>query len=291
MVVLIIIISVILYLFTDLSVKFRNDYFNFFSVSTINNKDGLYVHFIEVGCADSIFITDKNKNILIDTGNQSLRSRSLEYLKDNCINKLDVMFLTHYDRDHIGCAVDIMKEIKVDKIIVSNGFINQRKENNLVLSIIKTAKQRNVEIEEISAYNNIDIGDLTFEIFSPLIEYDDPNNNSIVSRLVYGDTSFLLTGDVAQKAEEDILSSYRDIKADVLKVAHHGSATSSTKEFIDAVGAKYAVVSVGDNYYGLPSYYVIDSIEQSGAKLYRTDISGTIVIYSDGESLKFFTDK
>ncbi len=287
--VLVVIVLVILFFTTDLNKTINKMYLEFFTVtSTISSKDGLYVHFIDVDCADSILITDNDKNVLVDTGNESLRSKSVEYLKDNAITNLDLLILTHYDKDHVGSAVDIMNEIKVDRIIVPVGFTDESEDNELLFEIIDTANSLDIPFDEISAYQNINIGNYTLEIISPLIEYENSNDNSIVSRLIYKDTSFLLTGDIA-KSEIDILNTYADISADVIKVAHHGSKSSSNEEFISAVDAKYAVISVGENYYGLPSYAVIDSFEQLGAKVLRTDESGSIVFYSDGSNLEYNT--
>ena len=287
----VILLAVVLILATYTNNNVQNFLNSYFTIaSTDSNKSGTYVHFIDVGCGDSILITNNSNNILIDTGNEFLRSKSLEYLKDNNIDKLDILMLTHSDKDHIGSAVDIIKEISVGKIIVPKGFKEKYDEKELVYDILQISKDMKIEIEEITAYQTFNFCDCNIEILSPMQEYDNSNDNSIVSKLTYKEVSFMLTGDIV-KAEDDIVKSYKDIECDVLKVAHHGSRYSSSQEFIRAVNPKYAVISVGDNSYGLPSYEIIDLLEQNNIKVYRTDISGTVVFYTDGKNIKNYEEK
>ncbi|MGN0551517.1 MAG: ComEC/Rec2 family competence protein [Acutalibacteraceae bacterium] len=253
-------------------------------------KQGLYVHFIDVGCADSVLITENNNNILIDCGNASLRSRSLEYLKDNNIKSLDLLILSHTDKDHIGSAQDIIDKINVNKIIYPIKAENESEDDSVLTSLISRAESLNIPYSELTAPQHLKVGDLTLHILSPLKQYKASNDTSLVIRMEYKNTSFLFTGD-AQKAEYDILESGADIKSDVLKVAHHGSKTSTGDGFLKAVSPEYAVISVGNNIYGLPSYEIIDKIEQTGAKVLRTDKSGSIVFYSDGEKLTVFKEE
>ncbi len=255
-----------------------------------SDKEGLYVHFIDVGSGDSIYINENESNILIDTGNSSLRSKSLEYLKDNNVTNLDLMILTHADIDHIGSAFDIISEIDVKKVVLPTNSLNSIEDNEEMKEIVDISIEKEIEVEEISAYSEINVGDLTFEIISPMIVYENDNDNSIVSILRYGEYSFMFTGD-ATKSENDIIATYGDLDIDILKVSHHGSRYSTSDEFLKTTTPEFSIISVGPNNYGLPTYDLIDRIEQTGSQVLRTDLHGNIVFFTDGEDLEYNTQR
>ena len=219
------------------------------------------VYFIDVGQGDSSLIRYKNINILIDTGGniyKDLSKNSILFFKSIGVKKIDYLILTHGDYDHIGEAKDIINNFKVDKIIFNCGNVN--------------------ELESKLLNNNHDtcVDKLAKLVFLNTGEYSDENNNSSVIYLELNNYKFLFMGDASIEREKDILEKYNISDIDVLKVGHHGSKTSSGKEFIESIKPKYSIISVGkNNRYGHPNNEVLNNLNNS--KIYRTDKCGNIL--------------
>lgn len=251
----------------------------------------LSVHFLNVGCADSIYINCGEYDVLIDAGNEGINNKPVAYLRENGVEKLDLIIATHPDKDHIGGMADVVEAFAVErfwtpqlkpKLVPTSGFYTD---------LLDGLDRRSVPVTNPWAGKQLKLGDLLFTVLSPSKLYSDTNDSSLVVRLSFGKNSFLFTGDAEKKAEGDMLKSGMNLKADVLKVGHHGSKSSSSKDFLKAVDPQYAVISVGDNSYGLPRKAVIKRIEKLGTTVYRTDRYGTVVFYSDGEALTVHTQR
>lgn len=243
----------------------------------------LKIYFVDVGQGDCCFITTKTrKNILVDTGGSNDydvgKNVLVPYLLDRRVKKLDYVFISHFDTDHsLGCAKII------ENLTVSNLILNkQLEENDIYKHIVSIAKQKKVNLIYVKAGDVITLNGVKIKILHPqekLIAENSINNNSIVFKLEYKSFSILFTGDIENIAEEVILSKNINLKADILKVAHHGSKTSSSQRFIEAVSPKIALIGVGkNNMFGHPNREVIERLQSYGTKIYRTDECGEISI-------------
>ncbi len=259
---------------------------------TSDDKDAseFEVHFIDVGQADCSLIICDGDTLLIDGGNISDGSLVTEYLFSRNIEELDYVICTHAHEDHVGGLSDVLNEFTVTKDIFAPATGSDSK---CYLNFISSVNKQGKEITVPDAGYTFSVGSSTVEISGPVSEnYSDINNTSVVSKITYGETSFLFTGDAEREAEEDILKAGFDISATVLKVGHHGSENSTTYPFLREVMPEYAIISVGtDNSYGHPTEAALSRLSQAGAEIYRTDIHGNIVITSDGKSLEIKTEK
>ena len=255
--------------------------------TTISSPNGerLEVHFLDVGQADcSLIKLPTGENILIDGGNRDDKDYILSYLSKENVNSIDLVVATHPHEDHIGSLRDVLANVSVKKIILPNVDADTMVYTNLLYAI----EENQVEEERILGQSSFTLGETTFKILAPIKEYKDKNNPSVVIKMIYGETSFLFTGDIEKEAEKDILETNANISADVLKVPHHGSKTSSTEEFLRAVNPKFSVIQVGaGNEYGLPSQEVFERLKNfTTNQVYRNDENGEVIIYSDGKVLE-----
>lgn len=257
-------------------------------VPVINSKkQELTINFIDVGQGDSTLIRVDNKNILIDGGG-SLYADSFDvgektlfpYLMDRGIYKLDYVIVSHFDADHSQGLIYIMKNMKVKNAIVSSvGQESKEYEDFLTLAKNKKTKLIYAKKGDILQFKNAKI-QIIYPDSEKIID-NEKNNNALVCKLVWHNFSMLFTGDIESKAEEKLLTMYNKnnaiLKANVLKVAHHGSKTSSMQEFIKAVNAQIALIGVGkNNKFGHPNDGVIRRLIDNGCKIYRTDMCGEI---------------
>lgn len=256
-----------------------------------SNNDKLYVNFLNVGKADCTYIKYKNYNILIDAGDIDAKDEILNYLEKNKIPKFNMVIVSHPHRDHIGTMPEIINKYHIEKFLMytltenifSKFRVYSRMESNL--------NNKNIKIETPKNGSSIDLEGINLKFFTPKEEYKNINDNSIVVKLTYNNISFLFTGDIQKIREKDLLADRADIQATVIKVPHHGSATSSTTEFLKAVNPKFAVVPIGPNKNRLPSYKTLKEYERRNIKLYRSDENGNISAITDGNEIKFEMDK
>ena len=249
----------------------------------------LKVSYIDVGQADSILIqTPGGKNVLIDAGNNGDANTIVTYLKNQNISRLDYVIATHSHEDHIGSMDTVIKTFDIGQVVMPRESSNTQTFRDVMTAIAN----KGLKPTEAKAGVKLDLGsELYAELLAPNSSgYEDINDYSAVLRLVYGKNSFLFTGDAETQSESEMLHLGSQLKADVLKVGHHGSRTSSTAAFLKLVAPKYAVISVGKgNSYGHPTGEALDRLSSIGATIYRTDDSGTIVCESDGETITFKT--
>ena len=232
----------------------------------------LEIHFLDVGQGDSCFIiTPNHKTILIDGGGSTSntfdvgKDTVIPYLLDKGYTKIDYIFISHFDQDHVGGILTVLKEFKVGQIFISK----QGEESENYETFLKIVEQKQLKVREVKIGDKITIGDVTFHILWPMekqIEENILNNNAIVMKLQYKSFSMLFTGDIEEVAEKKILDTYKNhldiLKSSVLKVAHHGSKSSSTDEFLEAVNSKVAIIGVGENnMFGHPNNVVLERLQ------------------------------
>lgn len=273
------------------------------AVNSFIDKDAdLEIHFIDVGQGDCSLIMWEGASMLIDCGEREQAETVKKYLKKQGVKKLDYIIATHPHSDHIGGMGDIISEFEVGKVITPRvsedmtpttktyeRFLQALKDKSLKLTAAKPDTTYTLSSTAASAAEK---SPPKFEVLAPVKDYDDLNNYSVVIRLTYGSTSYLFTGDAEKEAELDILENGADVDADVLKVGHHGSSTSSCDEFYEAVSPEICVIQCGEgNSYGHPHKETIDTINSSGAKVYRNDTDGTVIVYSDGDDIFVKTSK
>ena len=287
------IILVIIYYFIFLWIIKSNDKIKkkiiivfIFIVFIINNNTIVNneVHFLDVGQGDSTLIRIKNKNILIDTGgniNFNISKNVLiPYFRSSGVKKIDYLILTHGDYDHMGEAINLVENFKVEKVIFNCGPYNDL-ENELIEVLDKKKIKYYSYIKELNVDNNK-------LHFLQTKEYDNENENSNVIYTKLNGYKFMFMGDAGVEKEKDILEKYNVSKIDVLKIGHHGSKTSSDKNFIDEMNPKYSVISVGkNNRYGHPNKEVLNNLDNS--KIYRTDINGSIMFKVKNNKLQVET--
>lgn len=254
-------------------------------VSSAQNQ--LKVHFIDVGQADSILIqTPEGKAMLIDAGNNDDGDLVVSYLKSQGVKKIDVLVGTHPHEDHIGGMDNVIYSFDIGKIYMPKAASTTRTYEDLLTAI----KSKNLKVSTAKAGIAIDIDPkVKIEMLAPNSEaYDDLNNYSAVIKLTYGKTAFLFEGDAESSSEKEMLEKGYELKADVLKIGHHGSSSSTTPEFLSAVSPKYAIISVGkNNDYGHPAKATMDKLKAANIAVYRTDECGTIIAASDGANISF----
>lgn len=221
----------------------------------------LKIYFIDVGQGDcTLIITPKGKKILID-GGEGKNEILLPYLLDRGINKIDYIIISHFDNDHCNGLIEVMEKIKVGKVIVSK----QPGESEEYRNILEIIKRKNIEAYVVKAQDRITIEkDLYINILNPAgkLEFNDLNNNAMVAKIIYKNFSMLFTGDI-EKAEENIAQKYKNnLKSTILKVAHHGSKTSTNEEFLKYVEPQIALIGVGENNkFGHPNQQTIEKLK------------------------------
>lgn len=268
------------------SIKEVSKNINIEEVNQNNFSDTLDVYFIDVGQADSILIKNEEHSMLIDAGNNEDGVKLVNYLNELNVNNLDYVIATHAHEDHIGGMDDIINNFDVDKFFMPD-VLTTTKTFEDVLDALENNDMTYNTFEENQEFS---FGDANVKILYVGNDKNDLNDTSIVMKITYYNNSFLFTGDISSKVEKKILN--KDLKSDVLKVAHHGSDYSSTDEFLDLVDPKYAVISVGkNNIYKHPAESTLLKLNDRNIKIYRTDTSGTIIMNSDGNNITIKTIK
>lgn len=262
----------------------------------------LVVTFIDVGQGDSIFIkTPNGKNVLIDSGGTPYWKQSeydpgeetvVPFLESQNIKELYFVIATHADGDHIGGMPAVFNRFQVG-IVYENGIVSEQPEYDKMHKVID-AKKIATSIAKQGDFIDIDPS-VKFEVLSPPQNfiYEGENNNSIVSQLIYGDVSFLFTADMEYEAENFVLKTYgQKMQSNILKVAHHGSASSSSGGFLKTVSPEIAVISVGaHNRFGHPYHGLLARLEDANANIFRTDEDGNITIRTDGKKFVIECEK
>lgn len=254
---------------------------NSFEYANLNiNQEELNIFYLDVGQGDSTFITINGCNMLIDSGNDQDGYYIVQFLKAQNIDKIDYFILTHCDEDHIGGAYKILDEIQIGTLYMPN------KENDTQTyeRLLNAIERNNVNVDKnlkASKETQYAIGNANWKVLS-VDAKNNLNDSSIVIELDYENTKYLFMGDATTRVEEMV--EWNEV--DVLKVAHHGSNSSTSQLFLEKIKPKYAIISVGrDNSHNLPDIDIIERLKNNNIKIYRTDENNTIWLTSDGTEI------
>jgi beta-lactamase superfamily II metal-dependent hydrolase len=237
----------------------------------------LTVHFIDAGQGDAILIDKGETDILVDGGPTS--ASVLAYLQSQGVSNIDLVVATHPHADHIGGLADVLAQYQVNEIWVSGDTATSQTYQNFATAMAAEG----ATLREVERSYTAQIEGLGLAVLNPTSELTgDPNEDSVVFRLMCGGVSVLLMGDATNDSEASILAAGLSLDSDVLKVGHHGSSTSTSAAFLAAVTPDVAIISVGaGNIYGHPTQATLDRLAAAGATVYRTDQDGTVVLTSD----------
>lgn len=247
-----------------------------------------FIKFMDVGQADCALIYSNGYSALIDVGLTSTANDLSSQFSDYNISELDVVVISHLHADHVGGLPKIAENFEIDNLIMPSLLEN---------SISAAKNGRDIAISSGAKYYdakqgmNFKIGEFEITILSDYTDKSNENNRSLFIIAEIDDTQFMFTGDAETKMEKLLLKENLDLDCDVLKVSHHGSDTSSSKEFLDALTPQYAVISVGeDNIYDHPHNSTLSLLESYDAQIYRTDQSGDITFNIAGKKISVETE-
>ena len=256
--------------------------------------EGLTLRVIDVGQAQSLLLTCGEDAILVDAGEYAAGGQVLAALSRAGVKSLTAAILTHPHGDHYGGMRTVLEKIPAAAFYTSAVPENQLPTAQSYEKLLSTLSEQAIPAAYLFAGDTLPLGDAVVTVLSPArgTTWENLNNYSLVLRVTYGNAAFLLMGDAEAEVEETLLAAKTELAADVLVVGHHGSATSSSENFLKAVAPRYAILSVGeDNSYNLPNTGVLTRLKEQGAALYRTDLQGTVTVTSDGENLTITTAK
>lgn len=261
-------------------------------ITEISNPSGeLILTMIDVGQADSFLLVQNGKTLLVDCGTRSTGRDVVSYLKEQKIEKLDYVIGTHPHDDHMGGMYDVITNFDVGKIImpeVEAGKVT----TNWYVKLMGEIKQGGYELEYAKLGTVYSLGDASFKIIGPIeVDEGNLNNYSVVLKVTFGEMDIIMTGDAETKVEKAIIDSGETLGAEILKVGHHGSDTSTSDDFLDAVSPLYALISckVG-NKYEHPIKSTMEKLEKKEIEVYRTDENGTVVATITSNDVKFSTE-
>lgn len=253
---------------------------------TAADTSRLEVHFLSVGQGDCAIVLCDGESMVIDGGPRGASQYVYSYVHDTLrLSHIDYIVSTHPHLDHVGGLASVLNAAPVDLILTPLTEWNSKTFN----SMLKYAELQGTPLVVPREGDTLQLGSAVITIlhcWPEAVQQSRTNDSSIVLRIDFGSTSFLFTGDAEDWSEYMMIDSRVNLKADVLKVSHHGSGTASTEEFLKAVQPEYAVISVGENNeYGHPHRNVLDRLSSIGASVLFTDELGTIIIESDGENI------
>ena len=253
------------------------------SASTVDSVNAPFeMHFIDVGQALSVLIECDGQFMLYDGGNVDDGSLVVSYLQSQGVEGLEYVFCSHAHEDHVGGLAAALAYFPANHVYAPVTEASTK----CFQDFVKYTQQQGLQVEVPAVGTTWQLGGATITQLGPVAQYSDTNDTSIVLRIDYGATSFLLTGDMEADAERDLVNSGANLKVDVLQVGHHGSSTSTSYVFLNAVLPEMGIISCGvNNKYGHPHEETLSILRDAGVDVYRTDLLGTITIGSDGQEL------
>ena len=244
-------------------------------------EENFQMHFIDVGQALSVLVECDGQFMLYDGGNVDDGSLVVSYLQNQGVEELQYVFCSHAHEDHVGGLAAALAYFPANHVYSPVTEASTKCFQNF----IKYTQQQGLQVEVPAVGTVWQLGSATVQLLGPIKQYNDTNDTSLVLRIDYGSTSFLLTGDMESDAERDLVESGANLKVDVLQVGHHGSSTSSSYIFMNAVLPEMGIISCGaNNKYGHPHEETLSILRDAGVDTYRTDLLGTITIGSDGSN-------
>lgn len=245
--------------------------------------DGLYVHYIDVGQGDAELVCSNGEYMLIDGGEPSASDTLTDYLSSLGVTRLSYVICTHGHADHCGGLSAVVESFEVDEVFISP----YGSDAAAYAEFLDAVRDAGLDAEAPDMGVKYRLGEAQFEFLGPVEDHKNVNDDSLVLRLAYGDTSFLFTGDMTAKAEKELINDGVSVRCDVLKVGHHGSSGSSCYQFLYEAQPKIAVISCADgNKYGHPHEETLSRLRDADVTVYRTDVDGSVVIFSDGMSVE-----
>lgn len=251
-------------------------------------EGALIVHMIDVGQGDSFLLVQDGRIALVDCGTASAGEEIVKYLQDLGISNIDYVFGTHPHDDHMGGMYEVITNFDIGKVIIPE-INNVEVTSNWYLKLMKELKDGGYQVEHPEVGTVYDLGGASLKVIGPIQEpTSNKNNYSIVLKVSFGEMDMIMTGDAEKTVEKDILEAGEDIEAEILKVGHHGSDTSTSEEFLDAINPDYALISaeVG-NKYKHPIISVMEELKERDILVYRTDESGTVIVTITAEDISF----
>ena len=256
--------------------------------SGVQASDSFRMHFLDVGQALSVLVECDGQYMLYDGGNVDDGSMVVSYLQKQGVEELQYVFCSHAHEDHVGGLAAALAFFPANHVYSPVTEASTK----CFQDFVKYTQQQGLQVEVPTVGTVWQLGGATVTMLGPVAQYSETNDTSIVLRVDYGATSFLLTGDMESDAERDLVNSGANLKADVLQVGHHGSSTSTSYLFLNAVLPEMGVISCGvNNKYGHPHEETLSILRDAGVDVYRTDLLGTVVIGSDGQNYTIRTDK
>ena len=244
------------------------------------------VSFIDVGQGDCTLVySPDNGVILVDSGEADKAQTVINYLKSLGIETIDYCVVTHPHSDHMGSMAQIMSEFNIENLIIPElseiNIPTTKTYENFLLS----AEENADEIIPAQAGTTYSVGDIALSVLGPISQDEDLNNMSVVVKIEYKESSFLITGDCSFDEEDELMENdYNALESDVIKIGHHGSSGSTSADWLEAVNPRFGVISVGNgNSYGHPTKTVLDRLDDFDVEYYRTDVVGTVVFETDGK--------
>lgn len=255
-------------------------------------RGGLSADMLDVGNADAILLQNEGKTLLIDAGENGDGDRILAFLQEKGIERLDYVIATHADSDHIGGMRTVVEQIPIGKYIMAFMPKGSTPTTKTYLRLLQALDERQVPVVEAREEKAFSLGSVQVELIGPAADFTDNNNQSVVCRVTCGKRRLLFMGDAEEKAEKALTESGVDLKADVLKVGHHGSNTGTGEAFLRQVRPSFALISCGTgNAYGHPHADTLERLRAVGAQIYRTDLNGTVHLTCDGEHITVTCEK
>lgn len=245
------------------------------------------VHFLDVGQGDCTLIeTSDGKYALIDASTQDASEKIVSYLHNLGIEELEFVLFTHPHEDHIGCGDEVLREFDVNTVYMNDKTENTSAFRKLLEAIRDSKEQNGTCVIKPEAGDTFNLSDIEFTVLSDGDEFDDLNNSSICLKMENGKSTFIFTGDAEKKVERYILECGESVAAEVLKCGHHGSSTSNSDAFLDAIDPDIAIISCGkDNDYGHPHDEVIKELTERDVYYKRTDLDGDIILAFNENSI------
>lgn len=260
---------------------------------SVYDDGALSVHHIDVEQGDATLIrTPGGKYMLIDTGTYAQSHKLCDYLENMGVTEIEYCIFTHPHEDHIGCADIVLENFKVNNVLMTRKSTTTATFERLIDAIAQSKEKHGTKLLSPAIGDKFSLDEnVSFTILYSDDKDDNLNNCSVCLKLDYKDTSFIFTGDAEAKVERLILKNFGEsLESTVFKSAHHGSSTSNTKSFVDAINPQISIISCGlDNSYGHPHKEVLEDLLSRECDIYRTDIDGDIVVVTDGEKVNCIT--